>query len=83
MIFYNGFNLLLDIVLVYFAYRLGKTWGYRQGEADNAPPFWSKRLYNPYKQRDVGRCAPDRYQSVIKKIGVSLAKCLWYALNWY
>jgi hypothetical protein len=39
MIFYNGFNLLLDIVLVYFAYRLGKTWGYKQGEKDNAPPF--------------------------------------------
>ena len=39
MIFYNGFNLLIDIVLVYLAYRLGKTWGYRQGEADNAPPF--------------------------------------------
>jgi hypothetical protein len=43
MIFYNGFNLLLDIVFVYVAYRVGKSWGYsngyRQGEADNAPPF--------------------------------------------
>ncbi len=39
MIFYNGFNLVLDILFVFIAYRLGKTWGYRQGEADNAPPF--------------------------------------------
>lgn len=39
MIFYNGFNLLLDIVLVYIAYRVGKSWGYRQGADDNAPPF--------------------------------------------
>lgn len=39
MIFYNGFNLLLDIVFVYLAYRLGVSHGYRQGEEDNAPPF--------------------------------------------
>lgn len=39
MMFYNGFNLLLDIVFVYIAYRIGKSFGYRQGEADNAPPF--------------------------------------------
>lgn len=39
MMFYNGFNLLIDIVFVYVAYRIGKSVGYRQGEADNAPPF--------------------------------------------
>lgn len=38
-IFYNGFNLLLDIVFVYVAFRIGKSIGYRQGEQDNAPPF--------------------------------------------
>ena len=39
MMFYNGFNLLLDIVFVYIAYRIGKSFGYRQGAEDNAPPF--------------------------------------------
>ena len=39
IIFYNGFNLLLDIALVYIAYRIGKSIGYRRGEEDNAPPF--------------------------------------------
>lgn len=37
MIFYNGFNLLLDIVFVYLAYRIGKGVGYRQSERDNIP----------------------------------------------
>ena len=43
MMFYNGFNLLLDIVFCYIAYRIGKSFGYsdgyRDGEEDNAPPF--------------------------------------------
>lgn len=39
IVFYNGFNLLLDIIFVYIAYRIGKSIGYRQGEADNQPPF--------------------------------------------
>ena len=33
-IFYNGFNLLLDIVFVYVAYRIGKSVGYRKGYYD-------------------------------------------------
>ena len=41
MIFYNGFNLLLDIVFVYVAYRIGKSTGYgngyRQAEEDSIP----------------------------------------------
>ena len=39
IVFYNGFNLLFDIIFVYVAYRIGKSIGYRQGEADNQPPF--------------------------------------------
>ena len=39
MIFYNGFNLLLDIVFVYIAYRIGKGVGYRAGYKENEPPF--------------------------------------------
>lgn len=41
MIFYNGFNLLLDIIFVYVAYRIGKSSGfkigYRQAEDDIVP----------------------------------------------
>lgn len=37
MIFYNGFNLLLDIVFVYVAFRIGKSFGYRQAEDDIIP----------------------------------------------
>lgn len=39
MIFYNGFNLLLDIFFVFIAYRLGKASGYRIGYKENEPPF--------------------------------------------
>lgn len=43
MVFYNGFNLLVDIVFCYIAYRIGKSFGYsegyRDGEEDNQPPF--------------------------------------------
>jgi uncharacterized membrane protein len=35
MIFYNGFNLLIDIVLVLIAYTLGHHIGYYK----NKPPF--------------------------------------------
>jgi len=40
MIFYNGFNLLVDFILIVAAYSIGKYVGYRQGEEDNSPPFW-------------------------------------------
>jgi hypothetical protein len=39
MIFYNGFNLVLDIAFVYIAFRIGMVIGYRRGEKDNSPPF--------------------------------------------
>jgi hypothetical protein len=35
MIFYNGFNLLLDLVLVFIAFVIGHGIGYRK----NKPPF--------------------------------------------
>ena len=34
IIFYNGFNLFLDIVFVCVAYRIGRSAGYRQGYYD-------------------------------------------------
>lgn len=41
MIFYNGFNLVLDIAIGYFSYRVGKSFGfsngYRQAEDDIIP----------------------------------------------
>lgn len=44
IIFYNGFNLLVDIIIVFITYRIAKSSGYRQGyyqaEADLIP-FWS------------------------------------------
>ncbi len=40
-IFYNGFNLLVDIILVLITYKVAKGIGYRQGywqaEDDNIP----------------------------------------------
>ena len=39
IIFYNGFNLVFDIALVYVTYRIAKGIGYRQAERDNQPPF--------------------------------------------
>jgi hypothetical protein len=43
MMFYNGFNLLIDIILCsiagYFAYRFGFAEGFRKSEEDNSPPF--------------------------------------------
>lgn len=43
MIFYNGFNLLVDIVIGFivwkFAFSSGYNEGYRDAEIDNAPPF--------------------------------------------
>lgn len=39
MIFYNGFNLLVDIVIAFVVYRIAFYAGYRAGEDDNAPPF--------------------------------------------
>jgi hypothetical protein len=37
--FYNGFNLLLDIIFVYIAFRIGKSLGYKAGYKENEPPF--------------------------------------------
>ena len=37
IIFYNGFNLLVDIVLVFITYKVAKGIGYRQAERDNIP----------------------------------------------
>lgn len=39
IMFYNGFNLLLDIIFVYITYKIAKGIGYRQGLAENEPPF--------------------------------------------
>ena len=43
MIFYNGFNLLVDLIIGFVVYKLafsaGYSNGYRDGEEDNAPPF--------------------------------------------
>jgi hypothetical protein len=39
MIFYNGFNLLVDLVLVFIAYVIGHGKGYRLGLWKNKPPF--------------------------------------------
>lgn len=37
IIFYNGFNLLVDIILVFATYKVAKGIGYRQAERDNIP----------------------------------------------
>jgi hypothetical protein len=39
MIFYNGFNLLVDLVLIGLFYVIGHGIGYRKGLKRNAPPF--------------------------------------------
>lgn len=39
MIFYNGFNLLVDIVLVAIAIKVAYGIGYREGYQENEPPF--------------------------------------------
>jgi hypothetical protein len=39
MIFYNGFNLLLDLALVGIAFIIGHGRGYRLGLWRNKPPF--------------------------------------------
>jgi len=43
MMFYNGFNLMIDIILIavtsFVAYRFGFAEGFRESEEDNAPPF--------------------------------------------
>jgi hypothetical protein len=39
MIFYNGFNLLVDIVLVSLVYILAHGIGFRKGIKINEPPF--------------------------------------------
>jgi hypothetical protein len=36
-IFYNGFNLLVDIILVVVTYKIAKGIGYRKAEEDNIP----------------------------------------------
>lgn len=39
IIFYNGFNLLIDIIIAYCAYRSGKYFGFIEGYNENQPPF--------------------------------------------
>jgi hypothetical protein len=39
MMFYNGFNLLIDIALVGFVYLWAHGVGYRKGLWRNKPPF--------------------------------------------
>jgi len=39
MIFYNGFNLLVDIVLVSLVYMFAHGVGFRKGIEENKPPF--------------------------------------------
>jgi hypothetical protein len=39
MIFYNGFNLLVDIILVSLTYVIAHGIGYRKGKEINKPPF--------------------------------------------
>jgi hypothetical protein len=39
MIFYNGFNLLIDIILVAVVFVIAHGIGYRKGVEQNKPPF--------------------------------------------
>lgn len=39
MIFYNGFNLLVDLALAFVVYVIAHGIGYRKGLKKNAPPF--------------------------------------------
>ena len=37
--FYNGFNLLIDLFLVSVVWLLAHAWGYKRGVEENKPPF--------------------------------------------
>ena len=39
MVFYNGFNLLVDIILVALVFVVAHGIGYRKGLEKNKPPF--------------------------------------------
>jgi hypothetical protein len=39
MIFYNGFNLLVDLILVFVVYVVAHGIGFRRGLNKNKPPF--------------------------------------------
>jgi hypothetical protein len=39
MIFYNGFNLMVDLILVFVVYVVAHGIGYRKGLGKNKPPF--------------------------------------------
>jgi len=39
MVFYNGFNLLVDIILVAVVYAIAHGIGFRKGKEINKPPF--------------------------------------------
>ena len=39
MIFYNGFNLLVDLILVFVVYVIAHGIGFRRGLNKNKPPF--------------------------------------------
>ena len=39
MFFYNGANLLIDIILVSLVWLIAHSWGYKRGVEENEPPF--------------------------------------------
>ena len=45
MIFYNGFNLLVDLVLVFIAFVIGHGIGYRKNKPDQGAGDLLKALY--------------------------------------
>lgn len=62
MIFYNGFNLLVDLALVAVVYVVAHGVGYRKGLDKNKPPFQATR-----QGQDLTKIwirAPSRYKIV-------------------
>lgn len=39
MIYYNGFNLLIDLILIAVVFAIAHGVGYRKGKKVNEPPF--------------------------------------------
>ena len=55
MIFYNGFNLLVDLILVFVVYVVAHGIGFRKGLNKNKPPFqWRVDVTDPQK------CGPTK-----------------------
>ena len=64
MIFYNGFNLLVDLILVFVVYVIAHGIGFRRGLNKNKPPFQACWFDTPQKW---GRaCRADRNYSLRK-----------------